>query len=261
MSILKRFIKDVVKYKEYVYLSSRSELKTQVSETVLGYLWWILDPFLQMLIYTLLVTFIMKKKMENFAVFAFIALLPWKWFLTSISSSTDCIKKKASVLQQVYLPKFILPLIKCLVNLVKFIFGFVVIFILLFAFKIKPTFHIIEVIPVIIVNGLFLYGVCLHVAHYGVFLTDLKNMMNHLTRLWFYVSPGIYHISQIPEKYRFLWWLNPMTTFFESYRNVIMYGKSPLYGYLLVWFVVSCVILYLGLRNSYKFDKNYTKVI
>lgn len=243
-------------------LSTRSELKVQLANTFLGYFWWLLDPFLHMLIYTLLVTFIMNRRdVPNFPLFAFCALLPWKWATTTLTSATTCIKKRASILRQVYLPKSILPLIVLNVNLIKFLSGISVILIMLFFYKVPLTLHILEFVFVIIPNGLFLYGAALFLAHFGVYITDTRNVIAHVIRLWFYVSPGIYSITRIPEAYRFLWWLNPMTTFFESYRNVFMYGRSPLYPQLLIWTIVNIIIIHFGILLSSKYDKNYSKVI
>lgn len=262
MKLIKKFINNLKRYRVYIILASKSELKVQVANTFLGYFWWILDPFLHMLIYTLLVTFIMARRdVENFALFAFCALLPWKWVTTTLTSSTDCIRKRASILQQVYLPKLILPIIVLSVNFIKFITGISVILFLLYFYKVPLSLHFFEVIPVIISNALFLYGIALFLAHFGVYVTDTRNMINHIIRLWFYLSPGIYSINRIPEKYRFLWWLNPMTTYFESYRNVFMYSKSPHYPQLVFWTLFSMVIIYLGLILFDKYDKNYSKVI
>lgn len=259
--LLGQLMKDLRKYKDYLSHNIRVNLKLKVSNTMLGYLWWLLDPLLQMMIYSIVVVFIFQRGQPNFPVFVFCALLSWKWFNSTIMYSSTCIKSNLGILNQVYLPKFILPLQETIVNLIKYLFGFIILVIMLAIYRIAPTIHFFEVIIVIAINFLFVFAVSVVVAHYGVYLKDLKNLLSHFLRIWWYLSPGIYSMSLIPEQYRWIFWFNPNTALFESYRNVIMYGKSPMYGLLLIWGVISVIIIVFGLKKLYKFDRTYSKVV
>jgi len=258
---LKRFGTDLKKYKEYIIYSTKSDLKRQVAGTLFGYLWWLLDPLLHMFVYTVLVTIIFKRDQPAFPLFVFCALLCWKWLTSSLGSSATCIKRKSGIIRQIYLPKFVLPLIDVATNFVKFLFGIVILLIMMGIYRIVPTWHMMEVAPILIVNFFLIYGISLNFAHIGAIYSDFKNLISHLLRLWFYLSPGLYSLSRIPEEYRWLWRLNPITSIFESYRNVIMYGTSPMYKDLGIWLIISIIILILGINKIYKFDKNYAKVV
>ncbi|MBU7594547.1 ABC transporter permease [Metabacillus halosaccharovorans] len=259
-NLITKTYKDLIKYKEFIFLNSKYELKAQVANTLFGYIWWLLDPLFHMLVYTIMVTVIFNARMEGFAVFVFCALLPWKWYTSTLSNSANSIKSKMGILNQTYIPKFVLPLTQSLVNFSKFLFGLLILFPMIFIFKLDLSFHFFEIIFVIFINFLFLYGSSLVIAHYGVFFKDLKNLLGHVIRLWFYLSPGLYSLDQIPESVRFLWWLNPNTTLFESYRNVIMFGSSPLYMPLAILGVVSLGLIYFGLSRLNKYDKSYLKM-
>lgn len=259
-NLIRRTVNDLIKYKEFIYLNSKYELKVQVANTLLGYVWWLLDPLLHMLVYTMVVTFIFNGRMEGFAVFVFCALLPWKWYTSTVSNSVNAVRSKIGILNQTYIPKFVLPLTQGIVNFTKFVFGLIILFPMIFIFDLPISFHFFEIVLVIIVNFMFVYGSSLIIAHFGVFYKDLKNVIGHVIRLWFYLSPGLYSLEQIPENVRFLWWLNPNTTFFESYRNVIMFESSPLYFPLLIWAILSMGLIYLGLYKLNKYDKAYLKM-
>jgi ABC-type polysaccharide/polyol phosphate export permease len=260
-SLLGKVVKDFKKYHEYIFFNTKYELKAQVSNTILGYLWWLLDPLIHMLVYTILVTVIFETNIQGFALAVFCALLPWKWFTATVSTSSNTIRSKASILQSTYIPKFVLPLTQNYVNFTKFLFGIPLLFPMVYIFDFHLSFHFFEILIIISVNFLFTYGVSLVIAHYGVFYRDLKNFLGHFLRLWFYLSPGLYTLERIPEQFQWIWWLNPNTTFFESYREVIMYSSSPLYQPLLIWAVISLIIIYFGLYKLNQFDKNYTKII
>lgn len=252
---------DIVKYKDYIIHNVRINLKLKVSNTLLGYLWWLLDPLLNMLIYTIIVLFIFDRGVPNFPVFLFCALLSWKWFGSTVMFSSSCIKSNMSILNQVYIPKFIIPLQESLVNLIKYLFGFMILVAMLIVFRIQPSFHFIEIIFVIFSNFLFIFAISLLVTHYGVYISDIKNLLSHFNRMWWYLSPGIYSLNIIPDKFRWIFWFNPNTAYFESYRSVIMYGESPHYLMLAIWTTVSLLIILFGLKLLYKFDRNYSKII
>ncbi|MGO1372193.1 MAG: ABC transporter permease [Senegalia sp. (in: firmicutes)] len=261
MSVLKKAIKDLKKYKEYILYTTKSELKVQLSSTFLGYFWWILDPLMYMLVYMLVVMIIFQRGGENYPIFVFAGLVPWKWTVSSIKDSTKSIKGKSSILQQVYLPKFILPLIKTLINTTKYLFGIMVLLVLMLFFKVPYTVHLIEFFTVFFVHFLLILGLGFILSHLGVFFKDIDNILDFTLRFWFYVSPTLYGLERVPEKVRFIWWLNPLTTIYTSYRNIFLEGISPLYLPLLGWMLFSVGLIVIGLKFLYKFDKNYTKVI
>lgn len=261
MNFLRRVINDLKKYREYMIFCIKSSIKLQVAGTNLGYFWWILDPLFFMFVYTVFVLVIRGKTNPEFPIFIFCALVPWKWTATSISGSADSIAKKRGILEQIYIPKFIFPLMDVVINLSKFIFGILVLLILLPLFKINFSFHIFEAIVIVVVQGVFLIGLSLIIAHLGIYFRDIRNILQFAIQLWFYMSPGIYTLEYIPEKYRFLWWLNPMTTFFYSYRNTFMYNHPPLYLNLFIILIISLILVIIGLIIIYKSDKNYTKVV
>lgn len=259
--MIRNAIRDLKKYKEYLLYSVKSELKVKLMGTYLGYLWWIIDPLMYMLVYVLVVGVIFDRGGPDYPIFVFCALLPWKWTSNTISQCTTSIKSKSDVLQQVYLPKFILPLIRAMVNSVHYIFGLTMLFILMPFFNIGFSIHFFEFVFVFFVNLSFILGASLIISHLGVYFADLKNILAFTIRFWFYLSPGLYELERIPLPYRNLWYLNPMTVFYQSYRNIFMYNSSPNYLGLLLWFSVSIILIVLGLKFLYRDDRKYTKVI
>lgn len=258
---MKQVMTDLKTYREYILYTIKTDLKTQLASTYLGYLWWVLDPLFYMLVYVFVAQVIFRSNVEHFPIYVFCGVLPWKWITSGITEGTNCIKARLGVLQQVYMPKFILPLIKSIENTVKFLIGVIVLIVLMIGFGIIPSVHNLEFIIVLFVNFMFVLGISLILAHVGVFFRDINNILIFVFRLWFYLSPGFYTIDRIPEKFRTLMWLNPLTIFFGSYRNIFMYHKSPYYIGLGIWLIISCIMCYLGIKQLYKFDKNYTKVV
>ena len=261
ISYFKYFFHDLKKYRHYVAYSVKSNLKAELSNTVLGYLWWLLDPMLHMLVYTFLVQVLFQRGTPAFPVYVFAALLPWKVATSAMMQSADCIRSNAGIIKQVYLPKFVLPLIGIATNSIKLLFGFVVLFGMMVVYGIEFTWHIVEVLPVLAVFLLFYYSISIFLTHFGVLFKDMRYLLNYLIMFWFFGSPGIWTLDRLPLSWQEWIWLNPNVAFFMSFRNVFMYGESPYYKWLAIWVLVALFFLLIGIPNLYRSDKNYTKVI
>ncbi len=281
MKTLKRTYTDIRKFKEYIQYSVGADLKAGLANTMLGYIWWVLDPFFNMLIYYFMFEIIFDRNEPYFPLFLFCVLLPWKWITTSWEGSAGIIQGKAGIIKQVYIPKTILPLQLILTNFITMLIGYVVVIGMLVAYKLPITWHIIELIPIWFTTFLLTYGVSLIFAHLGVIFTDFRNMLGHFIRLLFYLSPSMYGMDRVvsagfPQFIRdSYYWINPFASLFTSYRNVILGEKiegvvdkpyingpvSPDYAMLAFWAGISIFIIWLGAKVLYSQEKNYTKII
>lgn len=259
-SIIKRTIADLNKYREYILSSISTGITSEYANSYLGYVWWVLDPLLFMLIYVFVVQIVLGRGGPQYPVFVFSALLFWRWTQSAVAKSTRSIISAKSILSQTYIPKFIFPFVKVTINSVYFLFSILILAVFLIIYRIPFTFHIIEFIPIFIVQYTLILGLSLWLAHLGVYYYDVDRILGFVLRLWYYVSPGLYPIEDVPEKLQSIIWLNPLTTIFVSSRNVFMYGKSPVYIGLLAWFIVGVIFVITGLLTLYKFDKTYAKI-
>ncbi|MDP2925080.1 MAG: ABC transporter permease [Nanoarchaeota archaeon] len=255
-----RFFSDIKKYREYFLEAIKTELKLELSRTYLGYIWWILDPLMYMAVYVFLVQIVLGRGGPNYPIFIFSAILPYRWISRSLFQTSDCIIKKKNIINQVYIPKFLLPLIKVVINTVYFIFSlFILFFITLFYKDIKLSMFTLHLIPIIIVNFIFLYSIGVWLAHIGCFFYDIEKVLNFLLRFLFYASPILFSIEDLPHSLGVIMWFNPFTPIIQSYRNVILFNLLPFYKHLGVIFVGSIIMLYFGIRTLYHYDGVYTK--
>jgi ABC-type polysaccharide/polyol phosphate export permease len=260
LEIIQKTIADLKKYQEYLFTSITTGMRTDFANTYIGYIWWILDPLLFMLVYVFVFQVIMGSKIPNYPVFLMCSLLFWRWISGSIAQSTSSIVNKKAILSQTYIPKFLLPLIKIGINSMYFLFSILVLLVFIVIYRIPVTWHFIEIIPLTVVSFLFCYAVGLWLAHLGVFYYDVERILQFVLRLWYYVSPGVYALANVPKSLTEVIWLNPLTPIFEGSRNVFLYGLSPDYKMLGIWTLISLVMIYFGLKKLRQFDKTYTKI-
>lgn len=243
---MKKYIQELIKRKDLLIYLVISGLKAQYRNTYLGYLWWILDPLLMGAVYYFLRVVILGMEGENIGAFLIIGLVAWQWIKTTLNSSTKSISGKARIITQVYLPKAIFPLGASLTQLINFSFGLVVIVLFLAFYSIVPDFQVLWLPFIMIIQLIFLTALALIAAYLCMFIRDIDNVLSHVIRLWFWSSPVIWEAGRLPPRYSFIVDINPASTFLISYRNIFMYGESPLFGKLLIiGFLSLLVVVYM----------------
>jgi ABC-type polysaccharide/polyol phosphate export permease len=225
----------------------RAEMRKTGADTLLGNLWWIVDPLLQMLVYWILVGLILGRgSVPDYPLFVFAAILPWKWFESTVKDGVSAVVSQERLIKQIYFPKLVLPLSASLAGVVSFAFGLIPLAGMLFLVFPSHASPWILLIPVIaVVQLLFSTAIAIAVSGLNVFYRDISNLTRHALRFWFFLSPTLYGLDQVEKisaKHPIagLWYeLNPWTYILGSYRNVIYYGQPPMWLGLLVVGVVS----------------------
>lgn len=261
--MLKRFITDIRKYFRYSILAAKSQLKSEVANSYLNWLWWVLDPICFMLIYTFIFGYVFAAKEPYFPVFIFIGLSMWDFFNRTVTGSVKIVKNNKPIVSKVYLPKYILILVRMWVNGFKMLISFGIVLLMMAAYRVPLTWNILYFFPVIVLLFLFSFGCSAYLLHYGVFVEDLSNVVAIALRMLFYLTGVFYNVAtRMPKPYGgLLIRYNPIAFFLESMRNALLYGKTPHRKLMIAWFLVSLLISCLGVRKIYRNENSYVKVI
>ena len=260
---IKLFIKNTKKYLEYAIYSAKAELKAEVANSYLNWIWWILEPICMMLIYIFVVEVVFKSKEPNFPVFVFIGLTAWNYFNKMIVTSIKLIKNNKSIITRIYIPKYILVFEKSFVFGFKAMVSFVLILLLMIIFKINFTAYLLNFIIIFSLLYIITFGLCCIVMHFGTYIEDLTNICNIALRLLFYFSGVFYSIiNKVPHPFNdIMIRINPIAFIINEFRNLFMYAKSPDILTLAIWFVLGIIISAIGIKLIHKYDKSYVKVI
>ena len=261
-SMFRRFINDLKKYYRYSIVAGKSQLKVEVADSYLNWIWWILDPFCFMLIYTFIFGYVFKSSEQYFPVYIFIGLSMWTFFNKMLQGSVKIVKSNKAIVSKVYFPKYILILTKVWVNGFKMMVSFGIVILMMLFFRIPVTLNILYVFPIIFVLAIFTFGISCFIMHYGVYVNDLSNVISIVLRMLFYLTGIFYNIEKrIPE---FGWALNrfnPVAYLITSMRKCMIYGEAPEWDILAGWFLVSVLIGIWGVRKVYKEENSYVKAI
>jgi len=223
-------IEDVRSRRRLVRYLVAADMRKRGADTLLGNFWWVLDPLLQMAVYVVLVTLISRGGgIEDYPLFIFAAILPWKWFSASVGDATTSVASQDRLIKQIQFPKIVLPVAATTAGVVGFAFGLIPLLgIMLFSIeRLTPFLLFIPVIAA--VQFIFTLAVAFLVAAGNVFFRDLGNVARHVLRLWFYLSPGLYSLAVLDQVnllktypiLRTVLEANPFAILFEAYRTVI----------------------------------------
>jgi ABC-type polysaccharide/polyol phosphate export permease len=258
-----RFIADTKRYWKYTIYAAKSQLKTEVANSYLNWIWWVLEPFCFMLIYAFVFGYMFKRKELYFNVYIFVGLAIWDFFNRCVKSSVRMVKRNKAIVSKVYLPKHTLIISDMMVNAFKMMICLMIVFVMLIVYRVPVDWHLLFMIPVLAITILFTFGCCCILMHLGVFIEDMSNVINIVLRFIFYLTGIFYNIkSNFPALYAgILLKCNPLALFINSLRECVMYRTTPDLRWLFIWFVISLLLTSFGIWNIYKNENTYVKVI
>jgi lipopolysaccharide transport system permease protein len=251
-------LREVWEYRDLLFFMIWRDLKARYRQTALGPLWIIIQPFLSMVLYTLVFGLIAKLPSEGkpYAVFAYVALLPWNLFTTAVSSATNSFLSSIGLISKVYFPGLIIPLAQVVSALADFAISFVILLGMLFYLQITPTWGIL-LIPVFVVIAIVMgLGIGFWFSGVSVYYRDFTNLVGYFVRALMYASPVVYSITIIPEEWRTLYRLNPMTGVIEGFRWALLGTGQPPDWTLLLSLILFLPILIVGLYVHKRFERN-----
>jgi len=260
---MKKFLFYIKKYYKYAIRSAKAELKSEVADSYLNWLWWIIEPLCFMLIYTFVFGFIFKNTQQYFASFVFIGLTAWEFFNRMISGSVKLITNNRDLVTKVYIPKYILLLSKSFTYLFKMGISFIIAFILMLCQGVNITWNIIFIIPIILILYILSFGLGLILMNYGVTLNDLANLTNIGLKIVFYLSGVFYNIRiRLNGILGFILLRgNPVAFCMDELRKVLLERRLPSFEGLIFWLIIGLVLCSVGIRIIHKNENSYAKVI
>lgn len=257
------FFKDIKKYWNYTIVAAKAQLESEVSNSYLNWLWWIIEPLCMMLVYSIIFGYVFGMKEDNYSVFIFLGLSFYDFFSRCVKSSVKIVKRNKQIVTKVYIPKFILIISDMMVSGFKLFMCLLVTFIMMLIYKVPITWNILYLIPILLVLFVFTFSICTYMEHIGVFIEDLSNVMNIALKLLFYFTGVFYSIkTKFPEPYNMLLLkLYPIASLIDMARECVLYGNGINLFLLFIILLVSVILSAIGIHIIYKNENTYVKMI
>ena len=223
-------------------------LRGQYKQSVLGYAWAIVNPLSQMLILSFVFSIILRIPSQDvpYPLFLLVGLVPWIFFSSTVSSATDSVVGAASLVTKVYFPREVLPTAAMLTKLVDFGFGILILIGLMVYFGHPPEWTAVWLPVLFFIHILFTLGLAFPLAALNVFFHDVRFLVGVVLLMWFYMTPVIYPVELVPDRYRILFDLNPNSLFINAYRRVLLEGTGPGLDRVLLGTVIALLTFLVG---------------
>ena len=247
-------VKEIYERKELLSNLIIRNLKIRYKGSILGFFWSLLDPLLMMLVYLVFI------KLMRFSIelpVLLVGVIAWQFFVMCISDSVGAITGNTNLVKKTYFPRAILPLATVVANLVNFMLSIFVLIIVLIFFGIKIKF-ILMLFPIIVVFQFFLcLGISFIISCSNVFFKDTEHLISVILMTWFFMTPIIYPISRVPERYCSLYFLNPMASIITMYRYMFLGKSIPEVSTFYISFGITIIIFVLGWLIFSKYQKYF----
>lgn len=240
----------LTKYRGLIQSLVARELKARYRGSVLGFFWSFFNPLLLLLVYTFVFAYVMPppqlNEISNYPLFLFCGLLPWTWFATSLTESSNVLISGGNLIKKVMFPAEILPIVTVLSNLVHFLLGLPILVAFLIYFDAPLQVSELIWFPVVILVQLLLsVGLALILSALTVHFRDIKDILANLMTLWFFATPIIYYWKFAPEQIRRFLDLNPFTHLAISYQEILYFPGDFGHWKWLLALAVGSMLLFL----------------
>ena len=249
--------------RELLYFLIWRDVLTRYKQTAIGAAWVVLQPLINMVLFTLIFSRLAKIPSDGIAypVFAFTALLPWAYFAQALTKTSGSIVGSSNLVTKIYFPRLLIPLAACIAPVVDLIFSFLILLVLMAYYGIAPTWGILYLPVFLGLAILTALAVGLWSSALNVRYRDVGSIIPFVAQIWMYASPVAYPVSVVPEKWRLLYSLNPMVGVIEGFRWALLGKQSPDFSAMAVSAAVVTVLLAGGIVYFKKMEQSFADVI
>ena len=217
-------LKELWEYRDLLLFLSWRDISVRYKQTVLGAAWAIIQPFFSMVVFSLFFGRLAKIPSDGvpYPIFSYAAMLPWQYFATATTSSSNSLVGSSNLLTKVYFPRLVVPLASVIPAMVDFAIAFVVLLGMMFYYHIVPTWNILWLPAFLLLALVTALGVGLWLSAMNVQYRDIRYAVPFLVQFWMFASPVTYPSSLVPAQWRALYGLNPMAGVIEGFRWALL---------------------------------------
>jgi len=250
------------RYRELLYFLTWRDVKIRYKQAVLGFLWAFIQPFLKMVVFSVVFGGLAKMDSEGFPypIFLYAGLLPWQFFADAVNRSGQSIVSGANLITKVYFPRIIMPVASVGAALVDFAISFGILIAMMFYYRVSPGGSILMVLPLVLVTILCALGIGIFVSALNTAYRDFRYALPFLVQIWMFLTPVIYPVTIIPERWRWIIALNPMAGIVDAYRSGIL-GKPFAWGNLGISLGIATVMFLIGLAYFRKTERYFADIV
>ena len=238
--------KELKEYRDLFYFMVWREIKVLYAQTILGFSWAILQPLVQIVIFTVVFGKVAKISTEGIPYFLFssVSIIPWTYMSQSMTQSSQSLVAGQAMLGKIYFPRMIFPMTPIIARVVDFGISILILLVVMLYYRVLPTWNLL-LFPLFFVLMMFIpAGIGMWLSALAIRFRDVKFAMPFVVRMLIYSAPIVYSASAIPENYRIIYSLNPIVGVIEGFRACLLGTSVP---WLYIWpGIITAVIIFIS---------------
>ena len=254
--------KELREYRDLFYFLVWRDIKVLYAQTILGFMWAILNPVVQIAVFTIIFGKVAKLPTDGipYALFSTVAIIPWTYMSAAMTQSSQSLISHQNILGKVYFPRLIFPLTPILSKLVDFGISLAIVGVVLLYYRVAPTWNLL-LLPIFIAMMLSVpAGVGMWLSALAIRFRDIKFAMQYVIQMLMYSAPIVYSASTIPEPYRVLYSLNPIVGVIEGFRACLL-GTTMPWQFILPGMMTSMLLVVTGAFYFKRMERVFVDVI
>ena len=253
--------KEVWKYRELLFVFVKRDITSKYRQTIIGGGWAIMQPLTTMIVFSFFFGKLAKMPSEGFPypVFSYAGLLLWTYFSSALGGAASSMVGASNLITKVYFPRIIVPLATTLQGLIDYFVATLILFVLIFAYKIPITIGLLGLPIIALFTWLLASGMGFILASINVKYRDVRFIVPFFIQLMLYATPVIYP-SSVADRFRFILLLNPMTGYIEAHRALILSQAFPWQSFM-ISLLFTLVIFIVGSIYFRKTEKEFADII
>jgi len=254
--------KELSEYRDLFFFLIFRDIKVLYAQTVLGFSWALLNPMIQIVIFTIIFGRVAQIDTDGipYALFSTVAIVPWTYMSNAMSAGSTSLVTGQGMLGKIYFPRIIFPVTPILAKLVDFAISILLIVVAMLYFGVYPTTNILFLPLFLLMMVAVPLGLSLWLSALAIRFRDVKFAMPFVMRMLIYSAPIVYSASAIPEKWRLVYSLNPIVGVIEGYRACLLGTDIP-WMFILPGIITSVVLVVGGLLYFHRMEKVFVDVI
>jgi lipopolysaccharide transport system permease protein len=256
-------LREVWAYRELLYFLTWRDVKVRYKQTAIGAAWAVLQPLLAMAVFSIVFGVLIRVPSDGlpYPVFAYVALLPWTFFSTALTRASASLVNDASLITKVYFPRLLLPVSAVLAMTLDFGVAFVLLLAMMAWYGIVPGLALLTLPLFLMLAFITALGCGLWLAALNVRYRDIAHVTPFLIQIWFFLTPVAYPSSIVPERWRALYGLNPMTGVVEGFRWALLDAPAPPGATMAVSTAVVALLFVGGLFSFRRMEHAFADVV
>lgn len=253
------FFKELYQYRELLKNNIKKEIRGKYKGAWLGIIWSFLNPLFMLVIYSVVFSQIMRVNIPNYAMFMFVALVPWNFFTQTVSTGANSIVANGGIVKKVYFPREIIPVSITTSGMINFLISCVIMFTFLFITGVGVSMHIFLFPLILLFQYILILGIVLLLSALTVYIRDIEHFVQIALMALFYGTPIVFTMEMVPKSIAWILNINPMTPIVTAYRDILFYHQMPDINNLLMVIIMSLVMFFIGLYSFKKLQKGFAE--